>query len=399
MKIYWIPLFFFLLVNIAIDCFTFGRLKKSKHWPKWVSKAHVLLSALLYAALVFVVASGIDRASDNVVMLDMYLLWAFFGLNVAKWITLLVYSLSWLKILKNGVKRFVRAAAIATGVIFVFLEVWGTFFTPHDVEVKEVSMEFDNLPQEFDGYRILHFSDLHLGTYGTDTAFVSKCVTLMNAQHPDVMCFTGDLVNRHSGEAYPFVKTLSRLHAKDGILSIRGNHDENGYFSWPGATAQEEDFNNLIAIEESMGWKLLYKSHTVVKRDTARLVFIGVPCLTRNHHAKYGHVEEAYPNFHDGNFKILLQHNPCQWKELYRKVAHFDLMLAGHTHAFQVAFNFFGHSWSPAWLMCREWGGLYHERRNGMDEYLYTNTGLGEVGIPARMGATPEITVITLKKK
>ncbi len=399
MKLYWIPLIIFLLINIIIDYFIFSKIKKSEHWPHWISKAHAAVSVLLYAALGFVMASRIDKVNNDIMVLDMYLLWAFFGLNVAEWISLLIYSLSWLKPLKTGVKRFIRAAAVASGVFIIFLELWGTFFTPYTVEVKQVTIEFSNLPKEFDGYRILQFSDLHLGTYGSDTTFVSKCVTLMNSQHPDIMCFTGDLVSRRSSEAYPFVKTLSRLHAQDGILSIRGNHDDKGYFSWRNAALQEKDFNNLKTIEESMGWNLLYRDHAIVKRGTAQLVFIGVPFQGRRRSSPYGHVEKSYPNYNDSTFKILLQHNPSQWKERYQKVAHFDLTLAGHTHALQLMFNFLGHSCSPAWLVCHEWGGLYHDKRNGKDEYLYTNIGLGEVGIPARVGATPEITVITLKRK
>ncbi|MDY5966299.1 MAG: metallophosphoesterase, partial [Sodaliphilus sp.] len=336
-----------------------------------------------------------QQTADEPIRLAMWLLLVFYGIQAPKFISLLIYSLSWLKWLRRGAKRFVRCAAVAIFVLLIFHGVWGTFVTPFTLEVKHVTIESPRLPDAFDGYRIVQFSDSHVGTYGTDTAFVSEYVDSINAQGADMICFTGDLVNRHSKEVEPFVSVLSRLHAPDGVISVLGNHDYKAYFPWASEQEWRADSLNLLEKQRQMGWTVCDDSTFTRHRGADSIVVVGLHSFRPPHWKIPAYLREVYPQIANPHiYKIVLQHVPYVWDN-YTDTAHIDLMLSGHTHAMQLMFSFFGVEISPARLISPYWRGEYH---NG-DESLYVNTGVGEVGVPMRIGVKPEITVITLKKK
>lgn len=397
MKLQWLPLIAFVLVNLLVDLFIYRKLAKSKHWHRHAKWWHATVATMLTAMLATVLLSGVKSTSNSMLVTDMYLLWGYFALNSVKWISLAIYSLSWVKWLKQGTRRLVRITAMVVAMLLIAIETVGTFVTPFTFQVKEVTIASNNLPKAFDGYTIVLFSDLHLGFYGSDTTFVAQCVEQMNALSPDLMCFTGDLVSRKASEAAPFVATLGKLRARHGVLAVGGNHD-TGYYTWATPTQARQDMKQLKQLQEQMGWTMLDAGHIVLKQGGDSIVVVGVPYQDKKNFTPTGYLDKAYPHYRDNSFKILLQHNPEQWQEQYGKLAHIDLMLSGHTHAMQMVFSILGRDFSPASLKCKWWGGLYHEKRQGKDQYLYTNTGLGQVGIPARLGATPEITYITLKR-
>ncbi len=397
MRLQWIPLVIFLLVNLGIDLFIFKKLKRSVRCSKWLASVHTVLAALLYAGLAFVVVMPLRTMDNDTMVLVMHLLYAFFALNAVKWILLCIYSLSWSKRLPQRMKPAVRIVACATAVAMLLIIGRGLWITPYCVEVNNVTLTFNNLPKEFDGYKIVQFSDTHLGTYRNDTAFVGKCVDKMNALHPDIICFTGDFVSRTTSEAYPFVSVFKRLKAKDGVLSIRGNHDNDEYFDWPSESAKQKDYDELRTLQESLGWTLLENEHFLVRRKGSAIAFIGTNNIDKHTPTPPvdGYLKQAYPNLNDSAFKILLQHNPQNWKGVYGKYPQINLMLAGHTHAMQMMLTLLGHKFSPATWVYDEWGGTYKDDKG---RQLYVNIGMGMVGVPARIGATPEITVITLKR-
>jgi len=223
---------------------------------------------------------------------------------------------------------------------------------------------------------------------------------------PDLICFTGDLVSRRTDEALPYKNILSTLHARDGVVSIQGNHDEALYYDWPSDEARRADSVALIDLQKEMGWKMLMNDHMIVKRDTSEIAVLGTIYFRGWPFPIYGNLDKAYPDYNTGkHFIVLLQHIPSVWKldrfyqrrvVMARLCDKVDLMLTGHTHAMQCMITLFGHKFSPAWFVNEYWGGLYTEG----DHKLYVNIGIGMVGMPARLGsATPEITVITLKKR
>lgn len=394
MKLHLIPLLIALALNLAIDIFAYRRLHRSQVWPRWAAPSYACVSVVLYAALGVAIVLA-QQTADEPIRLAMWLLLLFYGIQAPKFISLLIYSLSWLKWLRRGAKRFVRCAALAIFALLIFHGVWGTFVTPFTLEVKHVTIESPRLPDAFDGYRIVQFSDSHVGTYGTDTAFVAEYVDSINAQGADMICFTGDLVNRHSKEVEPFVSVFSRLHAPDGVISILGNHDYKAYYPWASEQEWRADSLNLLAKQRQMGWTVCDDSTFTRHRGADSIVVVGLHSFRPPHWKIPAYLREVYPQIGNPHiYKIVLQHVPYIWDN-YTETAHIDLMLSGHTHAMQLMFSIFGVEISLARLISPYWRGEYH---NG-DESLYVNTGVGEVGVPMRIGVTPEITVITLKKK
>lgn len=277
---------------------------------------------------------------------------------------------------------------------------WGVLIGREKINVEKVEIASESLPESFIGYKIVQISDLHVGTWGNDTTFLSKLVKKANSLNPDLIVFTGDIVNRESSELDPFMHTLSQLKAPDGVYSILGNHDYGDYITWHNNSAKRDNLEKLKRSESLMGWKLLDNRYETIKNEQGdSITIIGVGNWGEPPFSQYGHLEKAYPDYdkQDNKFKILLSHNPEHWNREVSKNSEIQLTLAGHTHAMQIMFSLGGWKWSPAEYRYPLWGGLYkRETKEGKDTYLYVNIGAGEVGLPMRIGATPEITLITL---
>ena len=242
--------------------------------------------------------------------------------------------------------------------------------------VKEEVMSFKDLPHSFDGYKIVQISDLHLGSFARHPEMIEQVVWIANDQHPDLIVFTGDLVNYEAEEADPFIKVLSGLQAKDGVLSILGNHDY--YF-----------LRQVKEQEKKIGWKLLFNEHVKVCRNDHAIYIIGVEQIGKPPFEPKGQLVRAMVGIPDDAFKILLSHDPTHWRlEVYGR-NNIQLTLSGHTHAAQMLIGKF----SPARLIYREWGGKYEKE----GQTLYVSLGIGGT-ISFRLGAWPELNVITLRR-
>ena len=397
MRIFYIPLILALLLIIAIDWLIYRKLKKSQRWKKGWRRAHVATALPLTAGMICLPFIPHGSASNQVLTFIMWFLFIFYSFVTIKFVTFAIYSLSWVKSLPEWGKKFVRFAAIATAAILAVIVFFAVAVTPYRYEVNRVTIEFENLPKAFDGYTIAQFSDSHLGTYGDDTTFVAKYTQAINDLKPDMICFTGDLVNRRTEEAKPFVPQLKRLHAPDGVLAILGNHDYDDYSDWDTEKLKLADQQALRQLEEECGWTLVDNRHLFIRHGSDSIAIIGTGNYggSSKNNPTYGKLESSYPNLNDSCFKILLQHNPEVWSQIVVGKTNVDLTLAGHTHAMQIMFKMFGLRLSPARLKFDHWGGLYNEGK----QQLYVNIGMGMVGIPMRAGATPEITLITLKRK
>ena len=248
------------------------------------------------------------------------------------------------------------------------------------------------LPASFNGLRILQISDLHVGTYGEDDSFIRRLVSEINALHPDVVMFTGDIVNRHSSELIPFMDALSGIDAPYGVYSILGNHDYGDYSDWPSEEAKSADLEQLCRMQSDMGWKLLRNRTEYLRRGSDSLAIVGVENIGDPPFRIYGSLASAYPATGDSVSKILLSHNPAHWTDSIagREDVNIGLTLSGHTHAMQIEVC----GISPASLRYPTWGGLYRDKSGS--HALYVNIGAGTVGMPMRLGATPEITLLTL---
>ena len=262
---------------------------------------------------------------------------------------------------------------------------YGSVVDRNRFEIKEVSLEYPDLPENFDGYRIIHISDLHARSYAKRTARLEKAAQIINGLDADLIAFTGDLISLIPDEIDPVASSLSTLKAKDGVVSVLGNHDYGTYADTSGNLLPA-----LIDRQAALGWDLLLNEHKVLRRGADSIVVLGVENTSTSHFfPSKGDLPKASEGT-DGAFRIVLTHDPMHWEsEILGQ--DYALTLSGHTHAMQL--SIFG--WSPSSLMFKHSDGLY---TNG-SQHLYVNAGLGETLFPARIGARPEITLITLKKK
>ena len=265
---------------------------------------------------------------------------------------------------------------------FGFIEGWKR------LELKHITFTSPDLPPYFDGYRLVQITDFHLGSFPPGNDFVQKVVDATNNEEPDMILFTGDLVNNQASEVEPYLDTLGKLHASDGIYSIWGNHDYCEYGNNHSIGALKRNRRMLYGYQESLGWHQLMNEHHVVSHGMASIAVIGVENPGQPPFTNRSNLKKAMKGLNPDMFKILLSHDPHHWRRevVGKKI---QLTLAGHTHAGQLKIG----KWTPARMAFKEWGGAY---RIG-EQMLYVSSGIGG-SFPFRLGAWPELTVITLKR-
>lgn len=265
---------------------------------------------------------------------------------------------------------------------FGFIEGWKR------LELKHITFTSPDLPPYFDGYRLVQITDFHLGSFPPGNDFVQKVVDATNNEEPDMILFTGDLVNNQASEVEPYLKTLGQLHAQDGIYSIWGNHDYCEYGNNHSIGALKRNRRMLYGYQESLGWHQLMNEHHVVSHGMSSIAVIGVENPGQPPFTNRSNLKKAMKGVDPDMFKILLSHDPHHWRRevVGKKI---QLTLAGHTHAGQLKIG----KWTPARMAFKEWGGAY---RIG-EQMLYVSSGIGG-SFPFRLGAWPELTVVTLKR-
>lgn len=295
----------------------------------------------------------------------------------------------------DGISRsvFLSWLGIAAGGTLFSSLVYG-FGNKYNYDVKRLQLAYDNLPGAFKGLKIVHISDIHSGSL-LDKNAVAAGITMILAEKPDIIFFTGDLVNDQATEMDHLKDVFARLEAPLGVYSTLGNHDYGDYVQWPiNGISKEQNLENIKQVHADMGWKLLMNEHVVLERGEEQIAVIGIENWSaRGRFPKHGKMQEAHAGAKDLPFKILLSHDPSHWeaevKPLYKDV---DLMLSGHTHGMQFGVEVPGFKWSPVQYMYKQWAGLYE----GEGQKLYVNRGFGFIGYPGRVGVLPEITVIEL---
>ena len=265
---------------------------------------------------------------------------------------------------------------------------YGSLIERNCFRIKEITIHAANLPEAFEGYRIVHISDIHARSFSGREKHLQRAMDKINSIDPDIIAFTGDLITMTPDELESHVPALSSLKAKDGIFSILGNHDYSMYSDATEETRQRH-LETLIEKEKALGWDLLMDENRIIRRGGDSIAVIGVQNTSPSHHfPSKGNLTMASEGTED-MFRILLSHDPMHWEaEILGQ--NYPLTLSGHTHAMQ--FSLLG--WSPSSLMFKQFRGLYTE--NGQS--LHVNPGLGETIFPARIGVRPEITLITLRR-
>ena len=296
----------------------------------------------------------------------------------------------------RGVGLLLPAAAkignwtgVAVSFVSIGIFIYGLTSGWKELVTKEITETSADVPEAFNGYRLVQLSDIHIGTFIGNEEFVQRLVKEVNDLHPDLIVFTGDLVNSSADELDNFMEILPQLRAKDGVYSILGNHDYCEYHHYDTPDGARSNLREVIRRERGFGWDVLLNEHRFIHRGTDSIAIIGVENEGKPPFPSFADLPKAMKGVSDDVYKILLSHDPSHWRREVLPETDIQLTLSGHTHAMQLMIGNF----SPAQWAYREWGGAYQEDKH----MLYVSLGIGGT-VPFRFGAWPEINVITLKR-
>ena len=286
-------------------------------------------------------------------------------------------------------------SALTVASLFLILCVYGLFYGKYNYKVRNIRLSFEDLPEEFDGFRIVQISDIHSGTFDNFRA-VKRGVELIKKQNADLLLFTGDMVNNVADEIKPYIELFGSITAPYGKYSVLGNHDYGQYYKWPSEKAWQDNMDSLAGYQQQMGFRLLKNESVEINKDSSALLLAGVENWGRPPFHQYGDLNKTFKAGSDSMFTILMSHDPSHWDgQVLNFWKYIHLTLSGHTHGMQFGIETAGFRWSPVKYLYKKWSGLY----SADGKYLYVNRGFGFIGFPARIGIWPEITVIVLKKK
>ena len=368
-------LFLFFIVLMALPDWYIYR-HYIRHWKnKWMRLSYWIPSVSLLIAMGYIFGGFAPESSLSA--LGVFLV-VFLCINVPK---------ALFSILMPLVKK--TAIGLAIALLTMAYLIFGATEGKRYFQVKETTIESKDVPQGFDGYRIVQLSDMHVGSWNGNTQAMEKAVSIINDLQPDLIVFTGDLVNNLASELDNFIPVFSKLKAKDGVYSVLGNHDYSTYIHWENPEDQKEELVRLKQKQAEMGWTMLNNRHVKLYNQNDSIALIGVENSGRPPFPDYAKLSEAMQGT-EGMFQILLSHDPTHWRREVLPQTDIELMLAGHTHAMQT--KIFG--FTPAQFIYEENDGLYQEG----EQMLYVNIGLGHLLYPMRLGAWPEITLLTLRK-
>jgi predicted MPP superfamily phosphohydrolase len=408
--------FIFVIIMVLLDTYVFQAIKTVSHSASPKTKTIIysiywIISFFAIIGFLIFVFTGPDFLSKKI---RTYLFATVVGLFLAKFCAIIFFLaddirrlIQWIagKLLfrntegaelnDEGISRsvFLSWLGLAAGSTLFGSLVYG-FGNKYNYQIKRLSLRFDNLPASFKGLKIVHFSDVHSGSFTNKNAVIHGVEKIL-AQKADLVIFSGDLVNDKTTEMQDYMDVFGKIKAPLGVYSTFGNHDYGDYVSWPqDGVSKSQNLRNLEKVHAELGWRLLMNEHVILEKGGEEIAIIGIENWSNKaRFPKYGDMPKAYAGAEKTPFKILISHDPSHWdaqvRPLYGDV---DLMLSGHTHGMQFGIEIPGFKWSPVQYIYKQWAGLYEEGK----QKLYVNPGFGFIGYPGRVGILPEITVIEL---
>jgi predicted MPP superfamily phosphohydrolase len=288
--------------------------------------------------------------------------------------------------------EFITKTALAVGATHIAAMGYGIISGAHDYRIRRIPLKLPNLPNKFHGLKLAQISDIHSGSFFNKTA-VKGGVDMLLAEKPDLVFFTGDLVNNEAKELEDYFDIFKQIQAPLGVYSTLGNHDYGDYTQWSSENEKRTNLTTLLEGHRLMGWQLLMDEHKRLKIDGEEIGIVGIQNWGKGFH-QYGDLKKALAHTDDLPVKLLLSHDPSHWREQVLKKSDVDVSFAGHTHGMQYGVEIGGFKWSPVQWRYKEWAGLYQEG----NQQLYVNRGYGYLGYPGRLGILPEITIFELQK-
>lgn len=395
-------------ILLAFDGYAFLALRAiAQSWAPYLRSIVYTLYWLVPVGLIAFITGGTEGWPKDTVMIVRTL---FFIIYISKMLVgavLLIDDLRRLGVFvynKVGVggsydpsrSKFMAQLGVFLGAIPFFSLLYGMWRNPYRYRLFQETVRLPNLPPELEGLRIVQISDIHSGSF-LHKEPVRNAVDLINAQSPDLVFFTGDLVNNKASEAQPFIDVFDKIQAKHGIYSVLGNHDYGDYVRWGSTEEKHANMELLKSIHQQLGWDLLLNEHRKVRIGGAEVAVIGVENYsTHPRFPKYGDLQRAAAGTDGAALKVLLSHDPSHWEgEILEKHKDIALTFSGHTHGMQFGVEIPGWvKWSPIKYVYKQWAGLYQRGT----QYLYVNRGLGYLGYPGRVGILPEITLVELQR-
>jgi uncharacterized protein len=406
----------FILVTLVLDLYVFQAIKSvtQNSTPKTktiVFTVYWTITALVLTGFLIFVFTQQDLLGKKV---RTYLFATIVGLFLAKvtaaaffliddvrriiqWVVLKLFlgNSAGGDVAQQGITRsvFLNWLGLAAGSSLFGTLLYG-YSNKYNYDVRHLQLSFDNLPPAFKGFKIVHISDIHSGSFTNKKAVAHGIEKILN-EKPDAIFFTGDLVNDRATEMEPYMDVFNKLKAPHGVFSTFGNHDYGDYVPWPyNGISKDQNLENLKQVHADLGWRLLMNEHVVIEKNGEQIAVIGIENWgAKARFPKYGKMDTAYAGTEKYPFKILLSHDPSHWDaEVKIKYPNVDLMLSGHTHGMQFGVELPGFKWSPVQYIYKQWAGLYEDGK----QKLHVNRGYGFIGYPGRVGVLPEISVIEL---
>lgn len=400
----------FIAVYLLLGFYTLQALKTASRYP-WVHWAFILLSLLALGNFIFQFTLGEEQGRVlsrpksyafgfllTMITFQLITVLFLFSEDIFRFLSASYNKLSGREKEFSFPERRRFLSLIAMGIAAVPFGalLYGMFKGKYNFKVLKYTMEYNDLPEAFDGYQITQISDVHSGSFDNREK-IEYAINLVNQQGSDVLLFTGDMVNNKAEEMHPWMELFSKLEAKDGKFSVLGNHDYGDYVDWDTPEEKSENLQNLKNLQKEIGFDLLLNDSRYLQKGNDRIALIGVENWGKGGFKKAGDLQKAKSAIQKDDFKILMSHDPSHWEEeVIPDDYHYHLTLSGHTHGMQFGIEIPGWiKWSPVKWRYKQWAGIYEE----MGQYINVNRGFGFLGYPGRVGIWPEITVITLKKK
>lgn len=289
-------------------------------------------------------------------------------------------------------RKFLSVAGLGAAALLSGLFLDGIIFGKYRHAVRKVKLKIAGLPNSFKGYRIIQISDVHAGSF-LNPAKLQTAFDMINEQKPDLILFTGDMVNNYASEFEPFVEMFKSLESKDGKFSVLGNHDYGEYGAWESAQQKAQNIPDLIRLQKEAGFEMLINEHRIIEKNGEKLYLLGVENWGEKPFPQHGDLDKASQGIPYESAKILMSHDPTHFDYIVKDhPSNVQLTLSGHTHGMQFGLDLKNVRWSPAQFRYKKWADLYES--NG--KYLYVNRGFGVIGYPGRVGIDPEITLFEL---
>ena len=374
--LYWSPLFFFMIMSIVTLIYP------AENWTiAWRTYPMGIIMAIYFAkvfSVLFLLAADLIKVIRH--------LFLFLRQKRSKKEEYPAKNISR--------SKFIRNIGLLGGGIVLSGLIIGMVRWAYDFRIRKADVCLPDLPQSLSNLKIVQISDIHLGSW-TSRAALYEAVDMINQLDPDMVFFTGDMVNFTTRETNGFKDALEKIKARYGVFAVLGNHDFGDYINWDSKEAKQKNLTELEDFYKSIGWELLRNENKVIEIEGNSISIIGVDNWSRiKRFPRYGDLKIAYSGAENSDMKLLLSHDPTHWAtEVVKDFPEIDITFSGHTHGFQFGVELKNFKWSPAQYLYKNWAGMYSNK----SQYLYVNRGLGIIGYPGRVGILPEISLITIK--